>query len=77
VWDRTHALGARLFRLTALLSLVGLLLGEYAVYLLVVPALLTAVVTVVYSSYLYDGSNAELVAPASPASELVPSLGGS
>ena len=54
VWARTHALGGRLFKLTAVLTLVGLLFGEYALYFLLVPALLTASVTVVYSYYLYE-----------------------
>ena len=54
VWDRTHRLGSRLFKLTALIALVGLFFGEYAIYFLVVPALLTAGVTVVYSYYLYE-----------------------
>jgi uncharacterized membrane protein len=54
VWDRTHRLGSRLFKLTALVSLVGLFFGEYAIYFLVVPALLTAGITVVYSYYLYE-----------------------
>ncbi|WP_144797928.1 SdpI family protein [Halorubrum depositum] len=63
VWDRTHRLGGRLFKLTAVLALIGLLFGEYAVYFLLVPALLTAGVTVVYSYYLYErierGADAE------------------
>jgi len=54
VWNRTHRLGGRLFKLTALVSLIGLLFGEYAIYFLVVPALLTAGITVVYSYYLYE-----------------------
>lgn len=54
VWDRTHELAGRLFKLTALLALVGLLFDEYAVYFLVVPALLIAAITVVYSYYLYE-----------------------
>jgi len=54
VWDRTHDLASRLFKLTAVLALVGLLFGEYAVFFLVVPALLTAAVTVAYSDYLYE-----------------------
>jgi len=53
VWDRTHALGGRLFKVTALLTLVGLIFGEYAVYFLLVPALLTAAATVIYSFVLY------------------------
>jgi len=54
VWAQTHRLGGRLFKLTALISLVGLFFGDYAVYFLVVPALLTAGITVVYSYYLYE-----------------------
>jgi len=54
VWERTHELGGRLFKLTAVVSLVGLAFGDYAVYFLLVPALGTAAVTVVYSYYLYE-----------------------
>lgn len=61
VWERTHALGSRLFKLTGLLAFVGLAFGEYAMFFLLVPSLLTAVGTVVYSYYLYrqlDGGSA-------------------
>jgi len=54
VWARTHHLGGRLFKLTAIISLIGLFFGDYAVYFLIVPALLTAGITVVYSYYLYE-----------------------
>jgi len=64
VWERTHALGGRLFKLTALVALVGLAFGEYAVYFLLVPALATAAVTIAYSYYLYDRlDDAEDAAP--------------
>ena len=46
-------LGGRLFKLTAVLTLVGLFFGDYAIYFLLVPALLTAGITIVYSYYLY------------------------
>lgn len=54
VWARTHHLGGGLFKLTALISLIGLFFGDYAVYFLIVPALLTAGITVVYSYYVYE-----------------------
>jgi len=54
VWARTHALAARLFKASAALALVGLLVGEYAVYFVLVPALGTAAVTVAYSYWLYE-----------------------
>jgi len=64
VWDRTHALGARLFKLSAAVAVVGLFVGEYAVYFLVGPALATAALTVAYSYVLYarrgdDGSDGD------------------
>lgn len=54
VWERTHRLGGRLFVLTGLITLGGLFVGEYAIYFLVIPALVTAVITVAYSYYLYE-----------------------
>lgn len=54
VWERTHQLGGRLFKLTALFSIAGLFFGDYAVYFLIVPALLTAGITISYSYYLYQ-----------------------
>ncbi|WP_418284171.1 SdpI family protein [Halorubrum sp. DTA46] len=53
VWDQVHKLGGRMFKLTAALALVGLLFGDLAIYFLLVPLLLTAVVTIAYSYYLY------------------------
>ncbi|WP_436936106.1 SdpI family protein [Halovenus marina] len=54
VWDRTHRLGGRLFKLTAIITAIGLPFGEYAIYFLLVPVLLTSAITVVYSYYLYE-----------------------
>jgi uncharacterized membrane protein len=54
VWDRTHALGGRLFKLAALACVVSLLFGEYAVWVVLVVVLGTAAVTVAYSYYLYE-----------------------
>ncbi|MCU4975069.1 SdpI family protein [Halobacteria archaeon AArc-m2/3/4] len=54
VWNRTHALGGKLFKLTAILAVIGLLFGEYALYFFLIPAVATAAITVVYSYYLYE-----------------------
>jgi len=54
VWDATHELGARLFKLCALAALFGVFAGEYAVYFVVVPALATAALTFVYSYLVYE-----------------------
>lgn len=54
VWNRTHELGGKLFKLTALIALLGLFFGDYALYFLLVPTAFTAVSTVLYSYYLYS-----------------------
>ena len=54
VWDRTHALGGRLFKLAALASVVGLLFGDYALYVVLIVILAVAAITVAYSYYLYE-----------------------
>lgn len=54
VWNRTHEVGARLFKLAGVLAVVGAFAGEYAVYLVVGPLLVVALALVVYSYYLFE-----------------------
>lgn len=54
VWDRTNRLGGQLFKLTAVLALIGVFFGDLAIYFLIVPALLTAGITVAYSYVAYE-----------------------
>ncbi|QLK27873.2 SdpI family protein [Natrinema zhouii] len=63
VWERTHELGGQLFKLTALVTLVGLFFGDYAVYFLMVPLLLTAAITTAYSYYCYQRLEGEPESP--------------
>jgi len=49
VWDRTHRVGGRLFKVSGLVAFAGVLAGEYAFYLIIVPVVLTAAYTTVYS----------------------------
>jgi len=53
VWDRTHRLGAKLFRASGLLSLVGLLVPAATIYLLLFPVLGSSLFLVVYSYLEY------------------------
>lgn len=54
VWDRTHALASRLFKLTAAIAAVGLAFPDVAVYFLLVPTLATGGIAVGYSYYCYE-----------------------
>lgn len=53
VWRRTHDLGATLFKASGVVALGGVLVPEYAFWLLVGPLVATAVVTTVYSFVVY------------------------
>ena len=53
VWDRTHAIGGKLFRLAGVLALGGLLLPEIAWLFILGPVLLFSAYLVVYSYLEY------------------------
>ena len=53
VWDETHRVGGRLFKIAGAISIVGVFFQSYAVFFVLIPALLVAVYTVVYSYFEY------------------------
>jgi len=53
VWDKTHQLGGKLFKISALVALAGIFFGQYAIFFMVGPALLTAACTFIYSYLEY------------------------
>ncbi len=52
VWNETHELGGKLFKLTGLIGSLGMFFPEYAIILVIVPAIISAILTVV-ASYLF------------------------
>lgn len=54
VWRKTHILGGKLFRASAVIALLGAILpGTVAFWFILAPALATAALTVVYSYVVY------------------------
>jgi uncharacterized membrane protein len=53
VWKRTNRLAGKLFKIAGIAAFFGLFFPDLAVYLIVVPALLVATVTVIYSYLEY------------------------
>jgi len=53
VWKKTHKLGGRLFKFSALIALAGMLFEGYAIYLVIIPIILTALYTTCYSYFVY------------------------
>lgn len=53
VWDKTHKLGGKMFKITAIIAILGMLLPEYAIYLILMPVILTVIITAGYSYWVY------------------------
>ncbi len=54
VWDKTHAIGGKLFKLVGLLSLLGILFPNYTIFFMLIPALAASLFTVIYSYVIYQ-----------------------
>jgi uncharacterized membrane protein len=53
VWDKTHELGSKLFKAVAVLSLLGVVFPYAAVYLILIPIIVTALYLIVFSYFEY------------------------
>lgn len=53
VWNKTHTFGAKLFKITAVTTLAGMILPQYAFYLLLIPVLLSTLAVFIYSYIEY------------------------
>jgi uncharacterized membrane protein len=54
VWKKTNERGGKLFKLAGITSFLGALAGSYALWFMLVPVLIVAVYTVVYSYVAYQ-----------------------
>jgi uncharacterized membrane protein len=54
VWNKTHAIGGKLFKVVALLTLFGTLFPQYATFLLLIPVLATTIFVFAYSYWEYN-----------------------
>ena len=53
VWDKTHALGGKLFKVVGLISLLGIIVPKYSFYILFFPIIIVSLYTVIYSYLEY------------------------
>jgi uncharacterized membrane protein len=54
VWEKTHHLGGKLFKLCALFTLVGMFFPDYALFFMVIPVLSISFGLVLYSYVAYQ-----------------------
>jgi uncharacterized membrane protein len=54
VWNKTHKLAGRLFKIAALIALVGFFFPEYAIWFFIIPVVYVAVYSIIYSYFEYQ-----------------------
>lgn len=53
VWNKTHRIGAKLFKAAGIIAFIGAVFPQYAMFFILVPALFTAGYTIIYSYFEY------------------------
>jgi len=54
VWSKTNKLGGKLFKISAVLTLIGIFFEAYAIYIMLVPILLSTVYVILYSYFEFQ-----------------------
>ena len=54
VWAKTHKLGGKLFKLSALVAAIGLFFEDYALWFVIAPVLLVVAYTIAYSYFEFQ-----------------------
>jgi len=54
IWDKTHKIGGRLFKIAGVISLLGVIFEDYALFFVFVPVILVTVYTTIYSYFEYQ-----------------------
>jgi uncharacterized membrane protein len=54
VWNKTHRLGGLLFKISGVIAVIGVIFPKYIMFFILVPVLVTATVSIVYSYVVYQ-----------------------
>lgn len=54
VWDKTHKIGGRLFKIAGVIALFGIFFPKQSILFVIVPVLLVTVYTLIYSYFAYQ-----------------------
>jgi len=54
VWDKTHKIGGKLFKIAGVIAFFGIFFQSYAIFFILVPAILVAIYTIIYSYLEYQ-----------------------
>lgn len=53
VWDKTHKIGSKLFKISGLVTVFGTFFQRYAIFFVVIPVILVTIYTIIYSYFEY------------------------
>lgn len=53
VWDKTHAIGAKLFKTSGSIALLGVIFPSVAIYLVIIPVLASVLYLIIFSYFEY------------------------
>jgi len=54
VWDKTHKIGGRLFKVTGVIAFLGIFFPKESILFVMIPVLLVAAYTLIYSYFAYQ-----------------------
>ena len=54
VWNKTHKLGGKLFKISGILAFGGILFEEYSIWFILIPVFFVTAYTVIYSYFEYQ-----------------------
>lgn len=57
VWDKTHRMGGKLFNIAGVIAIVGIFFQSYALFFILIPVILVAAYTIVYSYFEHKKGN--------------------
>jgi uncharacterized membrane protein len=54
VWDKTHRIGGKLFKIAGIIALAAIFFQSSAIFFIIVPVIIIAIYTVIYSYFEYQ-----------------------
>jgi uncharacterized membrane protein len=54
VWEKTHKIGGKLFKIAGIIAILGVFVQEYALFLILIPIISFIVYTIAYSYFEYQ-----------------------
>jgi uncharacterized membrane protein len=59
VWERTHKIGGKLFKVVGIIAFLGIIFPNYAFFLILFPVIAVSIYTVIYSYFEYRKERVE------------------